>query len=72
MQEKLPADIYKKMRSIFMSESKNTPWVFYTILTLLYAANMIIINAKLNVWYFACSTSLITIKLFFCYMADRR
>ena len=47
------------------------PSIFYSTLIVLYIANMVVINAKLNVWYFACSTSLITLKLLATYWAAR-
>ena len=43
-------------------------YLFYTIFWIIYLTNIFVINAKLDVWYFAVSTTLISLKLFltFC------
>lgn len=67
----MPRDIGEKLRVLFASETVWMPTIFYSTFAVLYFGNMVVINAKLDVWYFACSTTLITLKLFATYGAAR-
>ena len=44
-----------------------TPTIFYSLMFIIYVTNIVIINAKLKVFYFAMSTTLISLKLFLTY-----
>ena len=53
-------------------EGRTSVALFYVLFWVIYLTNVFIINPKLDVWYFICSTTLISVKLFLTFrMANR-
>ena len=46
--------------------------LFYITFWIIYLTNIFVINAKLNVTYFSISTTLLSVKLYLCFLSMKR
>ena len=66
--QKIPEDSKERVKVDWhTSKSSYAPWLFYSILLIVYVLNILIIDSKLNNWCFGLSTTMISVKLFATY-----